>query len=491
MATERVVYEADTARLMSAIQQVVDKEVQLRNGIKQTKEETKNTENTFAKMGESSVSQLKNMVAGWASVTGAIGLARMAYSQWSQEMSQAAEKFTKFTTDMTQAVSGRGDLARLTQIREHLEKSGPPGVLMEEKIRAYSAVGGAMPTADWRRVLAVTDKAMEAKLAGADIAEFGTVMGELAKMMGETPMDDLADLSKIVTETTGRHGQKFGKAGMKVVEQWLALQLGSAEQGLSYALASFEAGQGGEAALALVNKLSEQKKLEKMPLWKERRLPEEQQKERAFYSADAAGRLRMLQADPAARQAIFGSQAGAVEAMLARDPAAIQATLEAAQRENVFERSKEYLQADAKAKMIRDKQVVDAALEQSKQDAYGMEGITDEKIRAEMDQYLINTSPYFRFAKKAEYGIARFMGAGPRSALWWAGFEKEERDLLAGSDRGSTQTGSAGPATPAPTTIVPQQVFPNAQIINFTPGLIPSAQIRPPLAGDMGGNVYE
>ena len=488
MATERVVYEADTARLMSAIQQVVDKEVQLRGGIKKTKDAAKDTEDGFSRMGATAAGQLKNMVAGWASVTGAIGLARMAYSQWSQEMSQAAEKFTKFTTDMTQAVSGRGDLARLTQIREHLEKSGPPGVLMEEKIRAYSAVGGAMPTADWRRVLAVTDKAMEAKLAGADIAEFGTVMGELAKMMGETPMDDLADLSKIVTETTGRHGQKFGKAGMKVVEQWLALQLGSAEQGLAYALASFEAGQGGEGALSLVSKLAEQKQLKKMPLWKERRLPEEQQKERAFYGADAAGRLRMIREDPAARQAIFGSQAGAVEAMLSRDPGSIEAALAEAQRTNVFERSKELVQADAKAKLVQNKNILEAAVEQDRQDRTGQAAMTDDSIKAAMDLWLADMRPITRWSKKAQYNVGRFLGAEPRSALWWAGFDRDERDILMGADQVPQKFKERMEAsTPA----APQQVFPNAQIINFTPGLIPHAQIRPPLAGDMGGNVYE
>lgn len=503
MATERVVYEADTARLMGALQKVVDKEVQLRNGIKQTKEETKNTENTFAKLGATAGQQLAGMAMGFLSVQSAIATAKQLYSDWNQEMDQAAQKFTKYATNITQAVSGRGDLAHLSQIRAGLEKNASTyGVGMEEAVKAYSAVGGAMPTADWQRVLAVTGKSMESKLAGADVAEFGTMMGELAKMMEEKSMDDLADLAKAATETTGRHGVKFGKAGVKVVEQWLALQLGSAEQGLAYALASFEAGQGGEAALSLVSKLGEQKELENLLGWKERRLPADQQRQRAFYRADAAERLRLIQGDPAMRQTIFGTAAGSVEAMLARDPAAIQSSLAEAQRTNLFERSKRLVGTDAyggeftqESQMVAAREQVELAKAKRDQD--------DQDALQAMEIIMFQEGRFkkTRDIAKVSYKLARRMGAGQKRALEFAGLTEggtqlvqmaqdnpEDFAAIYGAAPEHTKTTAA---TPVPTSIVPQQVFPNAQIINFTPGLIPAPQIKPPLAGAMGGNVYD
>lgn len=509
MATERVVYEADTARLMSAIQQVVDKEVELRQGIKKTKKETAETSDAFTGLGKNAIGQLVGMAGGVASVSGGFALLGQHVSHFREELNAAGEQLKKISLELTGIAGGRGDLANLPQLSEFIKRNAPGGVSQKEAIKAYGAVGGALPNAEFAQVLDLSKKAMEAKAAGVpDLAEFGTVLGGLAKHMPGKSADDLADLAKMVTEKTGKYGGKFGEGGLKVMSQWQALGLGDAEEGLAYVLASFDAEQGSEAALALVTKLAEQKEVEKLTRREERRLTAAQLQQRAFYGANAAERLRMLQGDAAMRQTIFGSQAGPVEAMLARDPAAIRAALEEAQRTNLFEQSKTLVQADPDAKAALASETIDATLERVKVDKYGAAGLTDSDILKMLDTVLAERSWLFRKAVKTQYDWSRALGLTPQQALrgmegtairgMWGGIlstkfgfglTQHERELVeTGMDNPEAFSRGMDVKTGGTQGTVIQNQYNNSPIIQFNQN--GPVQQRPPLAGEMGGNVY-
>jgi hypothetical protein len=76
MATEKVIYDADTTRVLAALEKVINKEVQLRQGMKQTKTETKDGGNMFAWLGDKAAASLTRMAAGTLTVRQVISLLR-------------------------------------------------------------------------------------------------------------------------------------------------------------------------------------------------------------------------------------------------------------------------------------------------------------------------------------------------------------------------------------------------------------------------------
>lgn len=86
MATEKVIYDADVGKMATAIERIINKEVKLRRGIKQTKGETKKAGGAFSQLGKNAGAQLLTMGAGVVSVTALVAGLKTGWSMVQAEM---------------------------------------------------------------------------------------------------------------------------------------------------------------------------------------------------------------------------------------------------------------------------------------------------------------------------------------------------------------------------------------------------------------------
>ncbi|GEM_PF-2470104 len=398
MATAKFTLEAEEAKAVQAFLQVRDAQQRVTDGTKQMTREGKMAT-------DSHVTGFKNVVTQLVSVAAAVGVAKAAYASWKAEQAEVAAGAIKLGKTLTEVVSGRGDLANLTKIREYVEKNATGGLGMQEASQVYESVGGAMPAADFETMFPVFKKALEARLAGDKPVEFGQTMGEFAGLFVDKSLDDLADMTKVTRELLGRYGGTFNEAGLKVIKRFAASDLGGAEEGLALVLSSFYAGQGAEGATGIIQKLTEDKAV------KGKGAVQLQQK--AFYGAGPTERMEMLR-DPAMVKAVFESQATAIQPVIDRYFAGeLQTVIKKAQVENIFEQSKELVGKDRLAKQTVGIDKAVAVGERVKHESLADDAVRDEQVTAVMDAIMAKQgrSKFTRDFGKMVYQAYRYVGA--------------------------------------------------------------------------------
>lgn len=431
MGTVKFELSAGEARAVQAFMKVVDVQKRAEDGSRKMGKGVKDAGNDFSQFGQEAAQSIKSVALQFASVGAAIAAAQKAYRLYVDEMKATAADTKKHALSFVDIVAGAGDTSRIGDIRKFL-RDLPSQVSEKQKYETYGAVRGAMPTAELGDILALTAESVKGRAAGIqDTAAFGETMGLMRKLFPGKTINDVGDITKAVSEMGGKYGKRFEKQGVRGVQQWQAMGLGTAEEGLGWALASFTQDQGGEALNALIQKLSDT--TTKPPTAGfGKQLGAVDEKRRQFYQADPKTRMRMLQSDQSMVNAVFGTQAPTVTTLLQRGSADITQQIIDAQKNDLLESSAKLVAADQESRTALRSAALEDLPKAVKRRGGGLEAMADEDILNVMEAIgeRMGYSEFTQKRKEGAYRVSRFLGLGPEKSLRGIGFDKEGLDFV-------------------------------------------------------------
>jgi hypothetical protein len=243
LSKDRLVIEGDAAGALREYAKLLDANKALKAEMQQLRRAAKEVHGEQS-AGMSQVGkEILGMVAGYASLTTAVGLVKDAVAGLGREQAKNAEEARRQLRTSMDALAGLGRLEGAPETMRQLEGMVAPGVGGDQRWATYAAVAGAAPMISDARLLAVTGEALKSRGAGFRPEEVGGLAGVLAQAYPGMAPKRAAGLALLAQQAAGRAGEKLDTAGMKAMYQWAQSGLGTPEEGLGYLIATLQTGQ--------------------------------------------------------------------------------------------------------------------------------------------------------------------------------------------------------------------------------------------------------
>jgi len=255
MADVTFTVAADEAKAYRAFQKVIDKQRAMGNAAKEAGQKSRRAGEEGSKGFKGMALSMGSALAGTLTLTAAVNELKRAYTLMNEERKKTAESGEKTVGTLQSHVAGAGDMRSFTRIRDELRSTTAKGadlLTMDERGAVYGGVRGSLPNAPLGDVLSLTKHAMGSRLIYGDTqstARFGSVMGNVSKLMPGKSVDDVGDITQLLMTAAGKRQGELDKTAFKALHQ-LTGQGMPAEKALGLLTASFESEQGSRGLVS-------------------------------------------------------------------------------------------------------------------------------------------------------------------------------------------------------------------------------------------------
>lgn len=154
-------------------------------------------------------SELRGVGAQLIGVTALAHVATQAYTAWAAEMERAGEKHAELSHNIVKTIVASGDIAQGSKIEAAL--GGLPGATKEQGTQAFAGVTGAAPLASLDRRLEMTREVAKQAPTGADLGQFGGLVGSLSDLFPKTrSAENIADVAAQLESRAGAGAERMG-----------------------------------------------------------------------------------------------------------------------------------------------------------------------------------------------------------------------------------------------------------------------------------------
>lgn len=434
----------DEAKMLKAIDNVIQKERKLAQEVANVGDRSEHAMSRAEKaarsaVGPAMVNEIGKYIGAWKLVETGIGAAQAAMALFSEQHKKITEEASRSAASLASKTAGRGDIMLLPQVRRQLQ-SMTSSLTMANRESLYSTVGGALPSASNEDIMAIVRTAAQGGRAGMsqeDMMAFGSQMGELRKVFRNLPVEDLADITKYAGESFGRRGQRFTDTGSKALLEFTQAGAGTGAEGLAFMLSMLEAGASPDQLGGIVDTLQKVEPKQGSKLFT---------KSKELKHMSMAERFKAVtSSDEYAEAAGLQAQSSTFAAIRTMDPAKHLENIQNAARRDYFTASQAEALSDTRFRESYFRQQQEAEAEIAMQSGgRDVDALKYESMRAYVKSRLAN-NPIQREVTLKALDAAQLLGASSEGGMVRAGLGLDfQQEFDASQRRSSTTTQNLG-----------------------------------------------